>query len=151
MEEIVEELEAGLERTRTELVEAGLRDYESMDETKTVEDVVYFNYFNHFPKHLPTSKSKEEFMRNREYVRGVLQRRSGKSLEEFEIDIFTAIQESGVDKTALGEYIDSFTQGGKGGLYDLATAEIYQRLFVPVYLKLRGMGYTKFELTGASQ
>lgn len=136
MEEIVTEMEAGLEATRTELVEAGLRDYESLDPSKTVEDVAYFNYFTHFPCKFPGSSGKT--MQNSVYLSEKAER-AGKSLEEFQRDISTAISASGVEIVALIDYID---RTHREGLFQPATAEIYRELFVPVYFMLREKGYT---------
>ena len=116
---------------------------DSLDPSKTLDDLVFFNYFNHFLKNLPNGKG--EFKRSKNYLSSALEKRSGKSPEEFQNDILTAIQESGIDKEALREYLD---QVSNQGIFPLAKAKIYQELLVPIYLKLREMGYSEFELCG---
>jgi len=143
MREIIEaEMKSGLERLKTEIGKTYDQN-DSLDPTKTLDDVVYFNYFTHFPINLPNSKG--EFTRSKEYLRRVLEKISGKSPEEFQQDILIAIQKSGVNKEALQEYLDKVSSQG---IFPPANAKIYQELLVPIYLELREMGYSQFELCG---
>jgi len=140
MEEIVKEMEAGLERLRTQFVNNGMRDNDCIGEDKSVEDRVYFTYFNHFPCKFQGSDGRtmhhSAFLTQKARI-------AGKSLEEYQNDILIAIHESGVNPVTLRMYFDRIQESG---LSDSATAEIYKELFVPIYLKLREMGYPRNSL-----
>ena len=68
---------------------------------------------------------------------------SGRTSEEFMQDFRTAVEESGVDKNALGQYIDLINNLG----ISEGSEDTHRKLLLPIFIKLREKGYTKTDLT----
>jgi len=67
--------------------------------------------------------------------------------QQFKEDIKTAIEQSDIDKNALAQYIDGYIQESRGApKHSKYDPELYERLILPVYIKLREMGYSRQDL-----
>jgi len=67
---------------------------------------------------------------------------NGRSPEQFAKDVIIAIKESGVDEKALRGYVDFLRMNGLSEGDD----ESYRKLILPVFIKLREMGYRTNDL-----
>lgn len=65
-----------------------------------------------------------------------------KTKEQFKEDARAAISASGVDEKALVEYVKMLSQKGLAA----ADAQLHRKLVLPVYIKMREMGYTENDL-----
>lgn len=131
-EGIVNEMEKGIEEERTMLI--------AENNPNDKDRMAYFGYFNHFPSKLPgTNGRTQQSPTNLEKIA----EQCGKSLNEFQNDISIAISKSGVDADSLRRYADRVINEG---LWEPATAEIYKKLVVPVYIELRMIGYSHHRL-----
>lgn len=101
-----------------------------------VELGAFLSLFNNFPCKLFDSNGK----RGRRILAN--QRISGRTREEFERDLDSSVEESGVDKIALGQYVDVLLEQGLLA----GNGKSFRELILPVFIKMREKGYTESNL-----
>lgn len=66
--------------------------------------------------------------------------------KQFDEDVKTAIRESGIDEAAFTRLMDQFDPQKMRLIHIFNTAEIFREFILPIYIKLREMGYTERDL-----
>lgn len=121
------------EQSMEEIVEEEIReDFERSgynDKYKQHAHMSLVNFFDHFPINIMQSMAGEVGMETL----------SGRSPKQVAQDIVTAIKTSGVDMGKLEEYVKSVCAKGLVA----GNNKSHRELILPVYIKLREMGYTE--------